>query len=152
MVSLVDIVPQTRTVQTAAGELELRGLGLRQIAELLLRFPSLRNLFVQNAPELGVETLLLMAPEAIAAIVAEAAGQPEAAGAIADGGLSLDDLAECLVAVRDLTMPNGAAPLLERLTKLLDASSVVGRSGRARDMSSPPLPNGSSPADMPAAK
>jgi hypothetical protein len=150
MVALVDIVPQKRTVQIRGGELELRGLGLRQIADLLLRFPNLRNLFVEGAPELDVETLLVMAPDAIGAIIAEAAGQPEAVNAIADGALALDELTECLGVVRDLTMPHGAAPLLQRLTALLDGG-VVGLSGRARDMSSPPRPNGSSPpATIPA--
>jgi hypothetical protein len=150
MVSLVDIVPQKRTVQTSGGELELRGLGLRQIADLLLRFPTLRNLFVQGAPELEVETLLVMAPDAIGAIIAEAASQPEAVDKIADGALALDELIECLVAVRDLTMPNGAVPLFERLTLLL-GGNVVGLSGRAQDTSSPPVPNGSLlPGTIPA--
>lgn len=151
MVSLVDIVPQTRTVQTAGGELELRGLGLRQIADLLLRFPSLRNLFVQGAPEVDVDTLLLMAPDAIAAIVAEAAGQPDAVGAVADGGLSLDDIAECLTAVRDLTMPNGVAPFFDRLRRLLGENVFV-RTGRDQDTNSPSPPSNSSPADMQHAK
>jgi hypothetical protein len=150
MVSLVDIVPQKRTVQLSSGELELRGLGLRQIADLLLRFPTLRNLFVEGAPELEVETLLVMAPDAIGAIIAEAAGQPEAVAAIADGALDLDELTDCLVVVRDLTMPHGAAPLLERLTALL-GGNVGGLSGRVPGMSSPPVPNGSLlPGTIPA--
>jgi hypothetical protein len=41
MVSLIDIVPQTRAVQIAGGELELHGLGLRQIANLMLRLRTL---------------------------------------------------------------------------------------------------------------
>jgi hypothetical protein len=150
MVSLVDIVPQKRTVQISSGELELRGLGLRQIADLLLRFPSLRNLFVQGAPELDVETLLVLAPDAIATVIAHAAGQPDAVEAITDGALSLDELTECLAAVRDLTMPNGAAPFLERLTRLLSGDSN-GLFGKAPDTSLPLVPNGSLPAGtMPA--
>lgn len=144
MVSLVDIVPQTRTVPITGGELELRGLSLRQIAELLLRFPSLRNLFVEGAPELDVETLLLMAPDAIGAIIAEAAGQPDAVDAITDGALTLDEVTDCLIAVRDLTMPHGAVPLLNRLAVLLPGA---GLSGRAQGMNSPPPPNGSLPPD-----
>jgi hypothetical protein len=140
MVSLVDIVPQTRVVQIAGGDLTLHGLGLRQIAELLLRFPHLRNLFVANAPELSPETLLITAPDAIGAIIAEAAHQPEASDTIADS-LAIDDIVECLLAVCDLTLPNGPVPFIERLTKLLGGG--VGLSGKAPAMSSPPLPNGS---------
>jgi hypothetical protein len=141
MVSLVDIVPQRRVVQINGGqELELRGLGLRQIAELLLRFPSLRNLITRGAPEVSAETLLVIAPDAIAAIVAEAAGQPDAADAIADGALSVDDLAACLIAIRELTMPNGAAPFFSRLAVILETASPD-PSGADRDTISPPPPN-----------
>jgi hypothetical protein len=87
-----------------------------------------------------------MAPDAIGAIIAEAAGQPEAGDAIADGALALDELTECLVVVWDMTMPNGAAPLLHRLTALF-GGNVVGLSGRVQDTSTPPVPNGSSQPD-----
>ena len=144
MVSLVDIVPQTRTVQIGVGDLVLHGLGLRQIAELLLRFPHLRNLITANAPELSPETLLITAPDAIGAIIAEAAHQPEATDTIADS-LAIDDIVECLLAVLDLTLPNGPVPFIARLTKLL--GGVVSPSGGAPDTNSPPLPNGSLLAD-----
>jgi hypothetical protein len=148
MVSLIDIVPQTRTVQIQGGELEIRGLGLRQIADLLLRFPSLCQLLFQGAPaELDIiDALLISAPDAIAAIIAAAAGQPNAADALADGALSIEDLAECLVVVRDLTIPNGAVPLLDSLTRLL--GTRVASPGAEPVTSSPPQPNGSSLPDM----
>jgi hypothetical protein len=136
MVSLVDIVPQKRTVQIAAGTLELRGLGLRQIADLLVRFPELRKLFVEGAPALDFDQLLADAPDAIGAIVAQAADQPDAAAAIANA-LSLEDLAECLVAIRDLTMPNGVAPLFDRLTALVGGAVAPGR-GPATSAQPPP--------------
>jgi hypothetical protein len=142
MVSLVDIVPQRQTVQIAAGAIELRGLGLRQIAELLVRFPELRKLMVEGAPAIDVDTLLAHAPDAIGTIVAQAAGQPEAADTIADA-LSLDDMMECLIAIRDLTMPNGPAPFMERIARLVGGGSAV-PSGRVPDTTMPPRPNGSS--------
>jgi hypothetical protein len=146
MVSLVDIVPQKRTVQIAAGELELRGLGLRQIADLFLQFPALRNLFVEGAPEVSFAELIVQMPDAIGTIIAEAAGQPEAAETIVNGGgLAADELLDCLLAVRDLTFPRGVAPLLARLPALLGGG---GPSGRDQDTSAPPEPNGLLPADM----
>jgi hypothetical protein len=143
MVSLVDIVPQKKTVQIAAGEIELRGLGLRQIADLLARFPELRKLLVEGAPAIDVETLLADAPAAIGTIIAQSAGQPEATDTIADA-LSLDDLADCLIAIRDLTMPNGVAPFMDRITRLASGASGA-PSGRGPDTNTPPRPNGSSP-------
>jgi hypothetical protein len=95
----------------------------------------------------------LQAPDAVAAIVAEAAGQPDAAAAVAGGALSPDEILDCLEAIYELTFPRGVSPLLERVAVLLRAGGlVVGRPGRAPDTSVPPLPNGSSPPDMTVAK
>ena len=147
MVSLVDIVPQKKTVRIAAGDLELRGLGLRQIADLFLQFPNLRNIFVEGAPEITAAELIVQAPDAIASIIAEAAGQPEAADALAGGGgLAPDELLDCLVAIRDLTFPRGVAPFLDKLTVLVGGAGA-GPSGKAPDMSVPPRLNSSSPVD-----
>ena len=139
MVSLVDIVPQTRDVETAHGTVTLRGLGLRHIADLLLRFPEVRKFFSANAPELDIAVLLTEAPDAIATIIAEAAGQPAAADKIAEA-FSPDDAAACLLAVRELTMPG---PFWDRLAALLGNSSRAGvrPNGRAADMTMPPPPS-----------
>ena len=124
MVSLIDIVPQTKTVRINGGsEIELRCLGIRQIANLLLRFPELRKLFSSGAPALDFDGIVIAAPDAIGAIIAESAGQPDAADNIAEA-FSLDDLAECLLAVRDLSMPNGVGPFMDRLAKLIDVGGV----------------------------
>jgi hypothetical protein len=153
MISLTDIVPQKRVVQTAAGELELRGLGLRQIADLFLQFMTLRDLFTENDTDVTITQVALQAPDAVAAIVAEAAGQPDAAAVVAGGALSPDEILDCLEAIYELTFPRGVSPLLERVAVLLRAGGlVVGRSGRAPDTNVPPLPNGSSPPDMTVAK
>ena len=146
MVSLVDIVPQSRTVELSIGAVELRGLGLRHIADLLVRFPELRKLFADDAPALDVEAIIALAPDAVGAIVAEAAGEPEAAGTIADA-LPLDDLAECVEIVLALTMPNGIAPFMERLGRVLNGG-VAGLSGRAAATNTPPPPNSLSHSDM----
>ena len=139
MVSLIDIVPQTRAVTINGGsEVELRGLGLRHIAGLLLRFPELRKLFADGAPALDFEAIITTAPDAIGSIIAEAAGQPEAADNIADA-MSLDDCAECVGAVLALTMPDGLGPFMEKLGGLLgDAGRLA---GRAPATTTPPLPS-----------
>jgi hypothetical protein len=148
MVSLVDIVPQTRVVQLAAGELELRGLGLRQIANLFIQFPASRNIFTEGAPEVDALDLIMMAPEAMAAIIAEASGQPGAADAIVNGSaLSPDEALDCLQAIAELTFPRGVAPLLARVMALLGSSVGAGPSGRDQVMTMQPPPNGSLPED-----
>lgn len=153
MVSLVDIVPQTRTVQLEAGPLEVRGLGLRQIADLFMAFPSLRNLFVEGAPQISAAELIVQAPDAIGLIIAEAAGQPEAAEKIANGGgLTPEEMLDCLTAIRDLTFPRGLSPLLDRLTALVGGTAAAAPSGRAPAMNAPPPPSSSSPPDTPAKK
>jgi hypothetical protein len=146
MVSLVDIVPQTRVVDIAGGELQLRGLGLRHIADLLVRYPELRKLWVNGAPAADIETLIEAAPGAIGSIIATAADQPEAADHIADA-LSLEDVAECLIAIRELTMPGGANPFAGKLARLLGAEQEAEdqddshQSGRAADTNMPLSPS-----------
>jgi hypothetical protein len=157
MVSLVDIVPQKRVVQIAAGELELRGLGLRQIAELFLIFPSLRNLSVANAPEVTAVDVIAWAPDAIGTIIAWAADQPEAAGKIVDigSGIAADEAFECLQVIYELTFPRGINPFLERIVPLLGllfgstSGNGLDPSGGDQAMNMPPEQNGSSPPDIP---
>jgi len=152
LVSLVDIIPQKRTVQIASGELELRGLGLRQIAGLLLQFPSLRNLITESAPNVDFAELLTLAPDAIATIIAEAAGQPDAAAVIADGGLTADETLDCLTVIHELTFPRGMRPLLQRLGLIAPNDDAPVPAGKDLAMSTPPQPNNSSPPDMMAAE
>jgi hypothetical protein len=150
MVSLVDIVPQTRTVELAGGEIELRGLGLRQIADLMMRFPGLQSMILlalEGRMPFDPDTFLLAAPEAVGAVIAEAARQPEAADAVADA-LSLDDAVECLIVVFDLTMPGGAVPFFHRIERLLGRlRGDDAQPGKAPDTSLPRPPNGSLPPD-----
>jgi hypothetical protein len=148
MVSLVDIVPQKRTVQLAAGELELRGLGLRQIADLFLSFPSLRNVFTEDAPAISAAEIIIGAPDAIGTIIALSAGQPEAAEKIVDvgGGLTPDEVCDCLEAIYDLTFPRGVTPFLVRLAPFLGLVADA-PSGKDLDMSVPKGPSNSSLQD-----
>jgi hypothetical protein len=149
MVSLVDIVPQKRTVQLAAGELELRGLGLRQIARLFVLCPSLRNFFVEGAPEVGLNEFVEQAPDAVGYVIAEAADQPGAADTIINGtALTAEEVLDCLLVIRDLTLPRGVSPLTARLEALLSGRAVTGPFGRGPDTNVPLEPNGLLPADM----
>jgi len=134
MVSLIDIVAQTRAVETAHGTIELHGLGVRRIANLLLRFPEIRKIFSGNAPEIDAVVLMTEMPDAVGAIIAEAAEQPEAAERIADV-FSPDDAAACLVAIQELTV---SPPFFDLLAVLLGNSGASRRAGREAATSSPP--------------
>jgi hypothetical protein len=153
MVSLVDIVPQKRSVQIAAGELELRGLGLRQIADLFVQFLTLRNLFTEGTPDVSIAELIVQAPDAIATIIGTAADQPEAIGNIADGALTPDEIIDCLEVIHALTFPRGVGPLFERM-KALAAGAGLGLAdpGKAQDTNAPSSPSSLSPPDMIAAE
>ncbi len=152
MVSLVDIVPQRRAVTIAAGELEVRGLGLRQIADLLLQFPSLRNLITEGAPSVDFAELIALAPEAVGTIIAEAAGQPDAVAAIVDGGLTPDEMLDCLTVIHELTFPRGMRPLLQRLGLAGPDASEPVLAGKDQATSTPPPPSSSLPPAMMAAE
>jgi hypothetical protein len=140
MVSLVDIVPQTRMVEIAAGTIKLRGLGIKHIAALLLDYPELRKLWMnRGAPAFEIEALIATMPGAVGTIIAMAAGEEEVADQIIDA-LSLDDITECLIVVRDLTMPNGVYPFAEKLARLLGGGEPL-PSGKAAGMNTPPPPS-----------
>jgi len=138
MVSLVDIVPQTRTVQIAGGELILRGLGLRQIAGLLLRFPEFRKYLAQDGTsQIDADVLLVQMPGCVGAIIAEASGQPEAEEAIEDK-MALIDIVECLGVIHRLTIPEGADPLFTHFLRLVGGVPAPDeRPGEVLDMTTP---------------
>jgi hypothetical protein len=81
VVALVDIVPQTRTVPIAGGQVELRARSApdRRSDDTLSRPASLDP---EGRAAFGIDALLLAAPDAVGAIIAEAARQPETADAI----------------------------------------------------------------------
>ena len=155
MVSLVDIIPQTRIINISAGELVLHGLGLRQIADLFLTFPSLQDVFTEGAADVTAAALIVHAPDAIGAIIAAAADQPEAAETISSGAvLTPDEVLDCLTAIGEITFPRGIAPLLERLMALV-AGLVVSHganAGRGAATNVPSPPSNSSPPAMMAAQ
>lgn len=137
-ISLVDIVPQTRNVETAHGTLTLRGLGLRHIADLFLRFDEIAKFFSGRRGEIDVGVLLTEMPEVAAAIIAEAARQPDAAEQVAEA-FTPDDAVACLLAIQEMTIP---PPFFDRLAALLGNAGLVARpNGKAADMPSPPPPS-----------
>ena len=117
MVGLLDIAPLTRAVTVRDQPIEVTGVSAKGVAQLLLRFPELRALI--SGREVGLDQLLALGGDIIAAVIAAGCGQAgdEPAEAAA-GRLGLDDQAELLAAIMTLTMPQGLGPFVDKLARM----------------------------------
>lgn len=117
MVGLVDIAPVTSTVSVRGQDITVTGVSARGIAHLLARFPELRALMTGR--EAALEDLLRLGGDVIAAIIAAGTGAPgDADVEKAADNLTLEEQADLLGAIVELTMPRGLGPLVERLSRL----------------------------------
>ena len=117
MVGLVDIAPITSSVVIRGQDITITGVSARGIAFLLARFPELRA--VMTGREVALDDLLKLGGDVIAAIIAAGTGAPgnTQAEAAADN-LTLEEQADLLAAIVELTMPRGLGPLVEKLSRL----------------------------------
>ena len=117
MVGLVDIAPVTSTILVRGQDITITGVSARGIALLLARFPELRA--VITGREVAMDDLLKLGGDVIAAIIAAGTGSPgdDDAERAADN-LTLEEQADLLGAIVELTMPRGLGPLVERLSRL----------------------------------
>ena len=117
MVGLVDIAPVTSTVSIRGQDITITGVSARGIALLLARFPELRA--VMTGREVALDDLLKLGGDVIAAIIAAGTGVPgDAQAEAAADNLTLEEQADLLGAIVELTMPRGLGPLVEKLSRL----------------------------------
>ncbi len=129
MVGLLDIAPLIQTVTIRDHPIEVTGVSAKGVAQLLLRFPELRALI--SGRDVGLDQLLALGGDIIAAVIAAGCGQAgdELAEAAA-GRLGLDDQAELLAAIMALTMPQGLGPFVDKLARMGLNPVVGGGPGR----------------------
>ena len=117
MVGLIDIAPVTSMVSIRGQDIIITGVSARGIALLLARFPELRA--VMTGREVALDDLLKLGGDVIAAIIAAGTGVPGDVDAEkAADNLTLEEQADLLGAIVELTMPRGLGPLVERLSRL----------------------------------
>ena len=137
MVGLVDIAPITSSVVIRGQDMTITGVSARGIAFLLARFPELRALMTGR--EVGLDALLRLGGDVIAAIIAAGTGAPGDVDAEkAADNLTLEEQADLLGAIVELTMPRGLGPLVEKLSRL---GLLAGGGTSAMQATTSPLPS-----------
>jgi hypothetical protein len=137
MVGLVDIAPITSSVVIRGQDIIIAGVSARGIALLLARFPELRA--VMTGREVALDDLLKLGGDVIAAIIAAGTGAPGNAQAeAAADNLTLEEQADLLGAIVELTMPRGLGPLVEKLSRL---GLLAGGGASAMHAATSPLPS-----------
>lgn len=150
---LLNVAPATETV---AG-VTVKGVSARGVAYLMTRFPELRMYMTGREITLTVEKIIMLAPYAVAAIIAVGCGhvptgeegsEAEQTAAEAKAAeLPVELQIEFIAAILRVTMPGGVGPFVAKLEALgvfaQDASGAVAATNLA-----PQSPN-SAPLDVP---
>jgi hypothetical protein len=141
MVSLLDIADQQKTVTIRGKDVAVFGISAQDIVYLFGKFPELRLLMSGKQADLTPETLLKLAPGAVAAAIAAGTGSAgdEQAEAVA-ARLGLGEQLDLLAAIFELTFPQGVGPFVAKLDALGLLKSADGASGWAQDTKSPEPP------------
>jgi hypothetical protein len=113
MTGLLDIAPERTAVKVQGHTLEVEGVAVRGIAELLRRFPTIRQLFDGSE---AMDTIVSVAPDLVAAIIAAGCGQPgDRAYEEAAARLPAEAQSKLFGAILKLTLPSGIGPFVEGL-------------------------------------
>jgi hypothetical protein len=117
MAGLLDIAPRVESVAVGGSAVDVYGVSASGIAALLSRFPELR--MMMSGKDVGIERLMEMGGDVVAAIIAAGCGLPGNPDAEAIAArLGIEEQADLLSAVLRLTMPGGVGPFVDKLKSL----------------------------------
>lgn len=146
--NLTDLAPMSEDVQVGTQSLTVSGISAKNGLAIITRFPKILGMI--SGERFDLAKFIDLAPDAVAAIIAAAAGQLGNAEAEAvAAGLGLEYQLDILEAVGGMTFKQGFAPFAERL--MAHANAVKSDlSSKVPDMKSPQASKGSSqPATPP---
>lgn len=148
--SLTDIGPLSESVLVHEGKsVQVYGVSAKGIFAVFQQFPDVMQWF--KGGKFDIQSLVAEAPDALAAVIAAACGQPgdKKAQEIAER-LPAEVQLDILEAAGRLTFKSGFGPFVNRIVALSNAAASVNY-GRALDTKSPPeskpsLPPASEPS------
>lgn len=145
--NLADLAPMHEDVPVGESFLRVHGISAKDGLEIFKRFPRVAGMTTGEG--FNLSTFLTVAPDAVAAIIAAAAGDlGNEAAEQAAGQLPIEIQFDVLEAVGRLTFTKGFAPFAERIMALVGAANSAPYS-KVPDMKLPPASKPSSLPDTP---
>jgi hypothetical protein len=123
MAGLLDIADIVETVTINGTRVDVPGISAEGIAHLFNRFPEIRA--AVTGKSVSAERWAAMGVDAVAAIIAAGCGAPgDPAYEAKARKLPATAQADLLEAIMKVTMPDGIAPFVQRLTAMLGQDDV----------------------------
>lgn len=141
MPGLLDIAAAPARVMVRGTQVDVFGVSAEGIAYLMAGFPEIKAMLSGKELSLDAETLATKAPKALAAIIAAGTGQVGNAEAEAvAASLGVDEQAELLAKIFELTFPRGLGPFAQAIQRLAGTVNGASDAGtKAQGSNSPPL-------------
>lgn len=124
MVSILDIKRRSSVVETPDGDITVYAVSAAGITSIMSLVPTVRKLMAGTAKleELSIETLISVAPDFVAAVIAAGVDAGDDAATIeAAGKLAIGIQVDILKGVLEASMPKGLGPFLESLAGITSA-------------------------------
>lgn len=153
MAGLADIARNVKSVELSFGPVRTYGISLGSLGRLVERFPEFRKL-ASSAEGINAASLFSLGPEFVAAFLSAGTDpnwtdEDEAAASM----LTLDDQAQLLLAILQVSMPRGPRPFVETVVAIMGAMGMssqepaqVSTAGNPKSGSTPPQPSSRSAA------
>jgi hypothetical protein len=142
MPGLLDIASAPSRVVVRGTQIDVFGVSAEGIAYLLTNFPEIKAMFSGKEISLDPKTLATRFPKALAAIIASGTGQTGSSKAEAvAASLAVDEQAELLTKILELTFPRGVGPFVEAIQRLAGTVGAVSDVGSKEQDSTSPSPS-----------